>query len=60
MRTNRAFTVVETVITIAIIALISVPLYFVLSDSSQQANIVAAKDHIKREGNKVFKILEND
>jgi hypothetical protein len=43
-----------------IFCMISIPLYFVLSDSSNQANIIAARNHIKQEGNKVFKILEND
>ncbi len=57
---NKGFTVVELVITIMIFCMISIPLYFVLSDSSNQANIIAARNHIKQEGNKVFKILEND
>lgn len=56
----KGFTVVELVITIMIFCMISIPLYFVLSDSSNQANIIAARNHIKQEGNKVFKILEND
>ncbi len=57
---KKGFTVVELVITIMIFCMISIPLYFVLSDSSNQANIIAARNHIKQEGNKVYKILEND
>ena len=60
MRYNNGFTVVELVITIMIFCMISIPLYFVLSDSSNQANVIAARNHIKQEGNKVYKILEND
>ena len=57
---NKAFTVMELIITIFIMAMISIPLYFVLSDSTSQANVIAARNHIKQEGNKVYKILEND
>lgn len=57
---KKGFTVMELVITIMIVCMISIPLYFVLSDSSNQANIIAARNHIKQEGNKVYKILEND
>ena len=57
---SKAFTVMEVMITIFILGMIAVPLYFVLSDSSKQANIITARDYIKQEGNKVFKILEND
>ncbi len=57
---NKGFTVMEVTITIFIMAMISIPLYFVLSDSSRQVNITAARDYIKQESNKVYKILEND
>lgn len=50
----------EVTITIFIMAMISIPLYFLLSDSSRQVNITAARDYIKQESNKVYKILEND
>ena len=57
---NKGFTVMEVTITIFIMAMISIPLYFLLSDSSRQVNITAARDYIKQESNKVYKILEND
>ena len=57
---NKGFTILEVTMTIFVLAMISVPLYFVLSDSTKQAHLVAARDHIKQESNKVFKILEND
>ena len=57
---NKGFTVMELIITIFIMAMISIPLYFLLSDSSNQANVMAARKHIKQEGNKVYKVLEND
>lgn len=50
----------EIMITVGLLAIISVPLYFFLSDSSKRANIIQARDYIKQESNKVLNVLEND
>ena len=57
---KHGMSLMEVMIAVGLLAIISVPLYFVLSDSSKKANIAMARDHIKQEANKVFKILEND
>ena len=41
---HKGFTVMEVTITILIMAMISIPLYYVLSDSARQAHIMAARD----------------
>ncbi len=60
MNNKKAFSLTEVMITCGILAIISVPLYYILSDSNKRANIALARDYIKQESNKIFAILEND
>ena len=60
MKKNKGFTLTEVIITIGILMIISVPLYFVLTDSTHKANVATARDFIKQEANKVLNVLEND
>ena len=60
MRKIKGITLVEIMVTIFILGIISVPIYFLLEDSNKKANIAVARDNIKQEANKVFTILEND
>lgn len=60
MRKIKGITLVEIMVTIFILGIISVPIYFLLEDSTKKGNIAVARDNIKQEANKVFAVLEND
>jgi hypothetical protein len=47
-------------VAIFLLSVISVPLYYVLKNASHKRALVACKDFVKNESNKVFKILEQD
>lgn len=53
-------TLIEVLVALTILGIISVPLYYLLKDASNKRAIVASRDFIKQEANKVFKLLEND
>lgn len=57
---KRGITLVEMMVATFILSMISVPLYYVLKDASHKKAIVACKDYIKQESNKILKILESD
>lgn len=56
----RGITLVEMMVGTFILSLISVPLYYVLKESSYKSALVHCKDYVKQESNKVLKILEHD
>lgn len=60
MRQKKAMSLTEIMVCLFILGIISVPLYFLLSDSNKKANIALARDNIKQESTKAFKLLEND
>lgn len=60
MQKNKGFSLTEMMIVVGLLSIISVPLYFILSDSSKRAQLIQARDYIKQEANKTYKILEND
>ena len=60
IKKNKGITLMEIMITMGILAIISIPLYYILADSNRQANLVMARDAIKQESNKILKILETD
>lgn len=60
MKNNKAISLVEIMITIALLGVISIPLYYVLEESNKRANLTIARDNIKQEANKVLSLLEND
>lgn len=57
---RNGFTLIELMVAIFIMALVSVPMYYLLKDSANKRALVASRDFIKQEANKVLKILEND
>lgn len=57
---KRGITLTEIMIAIGIMSIVSVPIYYLLSDSQKKANISIARDNIKQEANKILTVLEND
>lgn len=53
-------TLIELMVAIFILSLISIPMYYLLKDSANKRALVASRDFIKQEANKVLAILEND
>ncbi len=57
---KRGMTLIELMVAFFIMAIVSIPLYYLLKDSANKRAIVASKDFIKQEANKVLALLEND
>ncbi|GAB4279653.1 MAG: hypothetical protein Kow0029_23730 [Candidatus Rifleibacteriota bacterium] len=57
---QRGVTLIEILVATFILSIISVPLYYVMKDASHKRAIIACKDYVKQESNKILKILEND
>lgn len=57
---RRGITLIEIMVATCILSMISVPLYYVLKEASRKRALVACKDYVKHESNKVLKIVEND
>ena len=60
MNSKKGMSLTEVMITIGILAIVAIPLYFVLEDTTSKTNLAMAKDYIKQEANKVLALLEND
>ena len=60
MSIKKGFSLTEVMVAIAISAMIAVPLYYLYCDFLYRSNLATARDHIKKESNKVLNILEND
>lgn len=60
MNRRKAITLVELMIALGISALACISLYYVITEQMKQANLLEARNHIKQESNKIFKLLEND
>lgn len=60
MKKNYGTTLIEVMVGIFLLSVISVPLYYLMKDASNKRALVASRDYIKQETNKVLKILEND
>lgn len=59
MRKN-GMTLIELMVAFFILAVLSVPMYFLLKESANKRALVASRDFVKQEANKVLKILESD
>ena len=57
---KQGMTLIEIMVAFFIMALVSVPLYYLLHDSANKRALVASRDYIKQEANKVLALLEND
>lgn len=57
---KNGLTLLEILVASFLLSLVSVPLYFLMKDAANKQAMVASRDHIKNEANKVLKILEND
>ena len=60
MNRNKGVSLTEIMIVVGLLAIISIPLYFVLADSTKKTNQSMARDYVKQEANKVLNLLEND
>lgn len=60
MRKRIAFTLIEVLVVFFILGIISVPIYYMLSDARYKSSMISAKDYAKNEANKILKIVEND
>ncbi len=60
MNSKKGMSLTEVMITICILAIVAIPLYFVLADTTSKTNMSMARDYIKQEANKVLALLEND
>ncbi|PKL50927.1 MAG: hypothetical protein CVV42_01105 [Candidatus Riflebacteria bacterium HGW-Riflebacteria-2] len=57
---KRGTTLIEIMVGVVILSIISVPIYYLLKDASAKRAMVASRDYVKQEANKVLKLLEND
>ena len=57
---KRGTTLIEIMVGVVILAIIAVPIYYLLHDASNKRAIVFSRDFVKQEANKVLKILELD
>lgn len=57
---KQGMTLIEIMVAFFIMSLVSIPLYYLLKDSANKRALVASRDFIKQEANKVFALLEND
>ncbi|HAE40640.1 MAG TPA: hypothetical protein DCG57_18705 [Candidatus Riflebacteria bacterium] len=57
---KTGITLIEVLVSITILGIISVPLYYLLKDASNKRAVVVSRDYVKQETNKVLKLLEND
>ncbi|MBU1109352.1 MAG: prepilin-type N-terminal cleavage/methylation domain-containing protein [Candidatus Riflebacteria bacterium] len=57
---KRGTTLVEIMVAVVILGIIMVPLYYLLKDASNKRALVASRDYVKQEANKVLKLLESD
>ena len=60
MNSKKGVSLTEIMIVVGILAIVAIPLYFVLADTTNKTNQTMARDFIKQEANKVLALLEND
>ena len=60
MKKHNGFTLLELMISIAILSLISTAIYFFLSDSQKKSNMLMARNLVKQEANKIINVFESD
>lgn len=57
---KRGITLIESMVAIFLFGVISIPLYYILSDMNYKRAVIECKDFAKQEANKVIKVVEND